>query len=151
MACSTFSKAFSDNMAALNMPVPSGLFSTLQTAVGTVSTMLGALKMLGADATIAELVGATTGLEALMVAGSILAAGYVGAVIGSLIVVTDASLSCKTRAGVTGSVQSWSRNARVAVPASMVAFMRRHPEVLVDSPSRSAYGFRMRQVTARAA
>ncbi|MDC6126498.1 hypothetical protein PPH41_00510, partial [Burkholderia gladioli] len=93
VACTTFSKAFEQNMVALNMPVPNGLFVTLQTAIGTASTMLGAIKTIGADATVAELVGATTELEALMVAGSILAAGYVGAVIGSLIIAADASLS----------------------------------------------------------
>ncbi|MBU9213366.1 hypothetical protein KTD55_04775 [Burkholderia gladioli] len=138
-------------MVALNMPVPNGLFVTLQTAIGTASTMLGAIKTIGADATVAELVGATTGLEALMVAGSILAVGYVGAVIGSLIIAADASLSCRNSTAVPAVVRSWSSNTRVAVPASILAFMRSNPEVLIDGPARHAYSFRMRQRKARTA
>lgn len=52
-------------MRVLRLDAPTSLFSSLQTAIGTLTTMLGALKALGPDATVAELVGATTTLEKL--------------------------------------------------------------------------------------
>ena len=66
MDCVSFSKAFQDNMHALRLDAPSSLFSSLQTAIGTFTTMLGALKALGPTATVAELVGATTALKSLV-------------------------------------------------------------------------------------
>lgn len=89
--CSSFSEAFQANMTALHMPVPTTLFATLQTAVASVSTMMGALKTLGPDAKVAELFGATTKLEVATVVGAILGSVYLGAVIGSLMVATDAA------------------------------------------------------------
>lgn len=57
--------------------------------------MLGALKALGPKATVAELIGATTTLEKLGVVGMMSASYYVGAMIGSLFVASDAVKACR--------------------------------------------------------
>lgn len=89
-----FRKYFKQNMDALDLPVPSTLFDSYQTAIATASTLAGTLAKLGKGATIAELVGATVGLEKLMVAASLGAAAYTGAVIGSIAVASGRSLGC---------------------------------------------------------
>ncbi|MDY6992162.1 MAG: hypothetical protein SVR94_06085 [Pseudomonadota bacterium] len=45
----------------------------------------------------AEIAGATVGLEKLLVLGAISASGYVGAVIGSIAIATGRSLGCGYR------------------------------------------------------
>lgn len=89
-----FKKYFTENMNALGAPVPKSLFDSYQTAIGTAATLVGALGTLGKGATISELVGATVGLEKLLVAGAFGAAAYTGMVIGSIAVATGRSLSC---------------------------------------------------------
>jgi len=89
-----FKKYFTENMNELGLTVPSGLFDTSEKAIGTAVLILSALDKLGKSATIAEIVGATVGLEKLMVLGAMSAAGYVGAVIGSIVVATGRSLGC---------------------------------------------------------
>jgi len=89
-----FRKYFKQNMEALGLPVPSTLFDSYQTAIATASTLVGTLATLGKGATMAELLGATVGLEKLMIAASIGAAAYTGAVIGSIAVASGRSLGC---------------------------------------------------------
>jgi hypothetical protein len=92
-----FNKYFRENMDALGAPVPSSLFDTYQTAVANASLMAGALVKLGPGATVAELAGATVGLEKLLVASAFGAVAYTGMVIGSLAVATGRSFACGTR------------------------------------------------------
>lgn len=92
-----FKKYFNENMKELGLPVPSSLFDTYQTAVATASTLVGTLATLGKGATMGELIGATVGLEKLAVAASIGAAGYTGAVIGSIAVASGRSSGCGSR------------------------------------------------------
>jgi len=92
-----FEKYFIENMNALGLPVPSGLFDTAQKAIGNAVLILGTLDRLGKTATMAEIAGATIALEQLAVLGSLAAAGYVGAVIGSIAVATGRSLGCGYR------------------------------------------------------
>ncbi|WLQ15406.1 hypothetical protein O5O45_05670 [Hahella aquimaris] len=92
-----FYKYFKENMDALGMPAPDSLFNSFTAAVSTVSTITSALNTLGSGATMAEIVGATTGLEALMVIGSIGASIYAGAAAGSIAVATGRSLGCGSR------------------------------------------------------
>jgi len=80
----------------LNLPAPDSLFSTYTTAMTNLSAMLGALSKLGADATVAEMIGTTTGLEVLAAIAGIGAAAYTGAVIGSLMVAASDSMSALT-------------------------------------------------------
>ncbi|MEX3924489.1 hypothetical protein AB4Y36_10720 [Paraburkholderia sp. BR10936] len=149
MACGSFSKAFEANMAALGLPAPTSLFSSVQAATGNLATMLSALKTLGPNATVAELIGATTGLEALGAVGAILAAAYCGAVIGSLIVAADAAMVCTSTTSAIPSVQQWAMRNGVHVPPSMYSFISRHPEVLIqNSAFRPSYAYRMRKAAA---
>jgi hypothetical protein len=89
-----FKKYFTENMNKLGLTVPSGLFDTAEKAIGTAVLMLSALDKLGKGATMAEIAGATVALEKLMALGTMSAAGYVGAVIGSIAVATGRSLGC---------------------------------------------------------
>ncbi|UXU90515.1 hypothetical protein [Burkholderia sp. S-53] len=135
--CPTFFEAFQANMTALHMPVPTTLFATLQTSVASVAAMMGVIKTLGADATVAELIGATTKLEAVTVGGSILASFYLGAVVGSLIVATDSAVSCgsgKRGANTSLAVAQWGTRYGLAVHPLVMAQILRHPEVLAPGP-----------------
>ncbi|WP_260436186.1 hypothetical protein [Burkholderia sp. Bp9143] len=118
-------------MTALHMPVPTTLFATLETAVASVSTMMGALNKLGPDATVAELLGATTKLEVATVVGAILGSAYLGAVIGSLMVATDAASACgigKHGSNLSLAVAQWGARYRLAIHPLIMAQILRHPE-----------------------
>lgn len=89
-----FKKYFTENMNELGAPVPSGLFDSYQKAVGTAAILVGVLDKLGKGATVAQLIGATAGLEKLGVAAAFGATLYVGIIIGSIAVASGRSLSC---------------------------------------------------------
>lgn len=153
MDCVSFSKAFQDNMHALRLDAPSSLFLSLQTAIGTFTTMLGALKALGPTATVAELVGATTALEKLGAVGAMAASYYVGATLGSLIVATDAVKACgdpyrNSPAARYRAVAQWIASRGLLVPMDIQVFIQRHPEVLTDVPARKSYAMRALQAGA---
>ena len=88
-----FNKYFEQNMKAMGVTVP-GLFDTYQLAVGTAATMVGSLQLLGKGATVGELIGATVGLEKLVVASAFGAAFYTGVIVGSLFVASARSATC---------------------------------------------------------
>ena len=92
-----FKKYFTENMNALGAPVPTGLFDSYQKAIGTAAILVGVLHKLGKGATMAELIGATIGLEKLAVAAAFGAAAYTGIVIGSIAVASGRSLGCGNR------------------------------------------------------
>ncbi|WDE04275.1 hypothetical protein SG34_023490 [Thalassomonas viridans] len=99
-ACYTsgdFKKYFNENMKELGAPVPTTLFDSYQTAIGTATILVSTLSTLGKGATMGELIGATIGLEKLAVAAAFGAAGYTGIVIGSIAVASGRSLSCGFR------------------------------------------------------
>ncbi|WP_175778681.1 hypothetical protein [Burkholderia anthina] len=135
--CKSFFEAFQTNMAGLHMPVPTTVFATLQTSVAGVAAMRGALKTLGANATVAELIGATTKLEMVTVGSSILGSIYLGAVIGSLMVATDATLACgvgRGNANMSLAVAQWGARYGLAIHPLVMAQILRHPEVLAPGP-----------------
>lgn len=138
--CGDFGKAFTENMSALGLPAPSSLFGSIQAAASNIATMLGPLKTLGPSATVAELIGATTALEALSVVGALSASFYVGACIGSLVVAANRSMKCTT-ASAAATARTTAARLGLVVPDTMLAFIQRHPEVLIDSPSRGNYAF----------
>ncbi|RDU96671.1 hypothetical protein [Trinickia dinghuensis] len=153
MDCVSFSKAFHDNMRSLGLDAPTGLFSSLQTALGTMTTMLGALKALGPDATVKELIGATTALEKLGAVGAMAVSYYVGAALGSMIVATEAVKACSdtyrnSPAARYRAVGRWIASRGLVVPMDIQIFMQRHPEVLTDVPARRSYAMRALQVGA---
>ncbi|ASL47711.1 hypothetical protein bAD24_III09970 [Burkholderia sp. AD24] len=139
--CGDFGKAFEQNMNALGLPAPSSLFGTVQAATSNIATMLAALKTLGPGATIAELIGATTALELLSIVGALSASFYAGACIGSLIVASNTAMKCSSRATVASTLQTWAGRNGLVIPHSMLVFIQRHPEVLIDTPSRRNYAF----------
>lgn len=103
--------------------------------------MLGALKTLGPGATVAELIGATTALEALSVVGALSASFYVGASIGSLVVAANAAMTCTSGASAAAAARTTAARVGLVIPDTMLAFIQRHPEVMIDSPSRGNYAF----------
>ncbi|WP_244109689.1 hypothetical protein [Burkholderia cenocepacia] len=133
-SCSNFSQAFEANMAALHLLVPTTLFATLQTSLASVTSMMTTLKALGPNASVAELAGATTKLEMLGVAGSILASAYIGAVIGSLIVATDSIASCKPGANATIAITRWADRHGLMLHPLVLTQLLRHPEILEPAP-----------------
>jgi hypothetical protein len=141
MACGNFAQAFQHNMSALGLPAPNSLFSTLQAATANFAAMLNAFKAVGPGATVAEMIGATTGLEVLGIIGAISASAYVGAVIGSLIVAADESMLCTSSVSATSSVHQWAARNGIHIPAEMYAYLQWHPEVMINMPSRSGYAF----------
>ena len=138
--CGDFGKAFTENMSALGLPAPSSLFGSVQAAASNIATMLGALKTLGPGATVAELIGATRALAALSVVGALSASFYVGACIGSLIVASNTAMQCTT-ASAASAARTVASKYGLVIPATMLTFIRRHPEVMMDSPSRGNYAF----------
>ncbi len=90
---SEFYKYFKENMEALGLPAPNSLFGTLQTAIATASTILSQIDKYGPRVTIRDLAKGATRLEQLTYLGSVCAAFYVGAVIGSIAVATGRSLA----------------------------------------------------------
>ncbi|WP_343729381.1 hypothetical protein [Duganella sp.] len=90
---SDFYKYFKDNMDGLGLDCPESLFATKGTAVNTAVTILSAIQQHGTKVTVAELIGAGTGLEKLIYLGALRASFYVGAVIGSIAVATGRSLA----------------------------------------------------------
>jgi hypothetical protein len=105
----SFYDYFKKNMAEMGLPAPETLFGTLTTAVASIGAMATYIKTYGDTATVAEMIGtiegsvagagggmvgaATAVSEALFFAGSLLAAYYVGACIGSLAVATGRYIS----------------------------------------------------------
>lgn len=83
---SEFHRYFKENMEALGLPAPDSLFGNMQSGLTTVSVLLASIDKFGQRATIADLIGAGTRLEKLGMIGTLSAAFYAGACIGSLAV-----------------------------------------------------------------
>ncbi|HBO0859708.1 hypothetical protein KKY53_10675 [Pseudomonas aeruginosa] len=137
-----FKKYFDENMGALGLPVPSTMFDSYQTAIGTASTLVGTVATLGKGATVGELIGATVGLEKLAVAASLSAAAYTGAAIGSIAVASGRSLSCGTS---IADFLVFTRQTNLHFKGAE-RFYARNPQVLDGSyPFRSSFGAKARK------
>lgn len=90
---STFYAYFKENMDALNLPCPEALFSTIQVAMANAQVILTQIDKFGKAVTIGEIIGAGTKLEVLGAISGLSAAGYVGAVVGSIAVATGRTLA----------------------------------------------------------
>ncbi len=90
---SDFYKYFKENMDSLGLVTPENLFGSSQSAVSTASTLLALIDRFGKKVTVAEMVGAGTGVEKLAVLGAMNASYYVGAVIGSIAIATGRTLA----------------------------------------------------------
>ncbi|WP_332856562.1 hypothetical protein [Duganella sp. S19_KUP01_CR8] len=90
---SDFYKYFKENMDGLGLDCPETLFASNGAAIQTATVILAAIKQFGRNVTVAELIGAGTGLEKLIYLGTLRAPYYAGAVIGSIAVATGRSLA----------------------------------------------------------
>lgn len=149
--CPSFYTAFKQNMETLGLPAPASLFAAQQTATSTAVALIAAFKTLGPRATLGELVGATTGLEALCAVAALSAAFYIGAVIGSLIVAADSVGACADRPSWLHAARSWTTRNRVTLPAPVYAVIRRHPEVVQPGAGARRYASHARLGMGRAA
>ncbi|WP_254699866.1 hypothetical protein [Trinickia violacea] len=120
------------------------MFATIPSAMATVTAMLRALKDVGQNATVAEMIGATTMLEKLSVVAGIYASYYTGAVIGSLIVATDAAIGCKNGSEAQAAARRFFVLNGLVMTEPMRLFFLRHPEVLnpFESPFARSFGSR---------
>lgn len=97
---SDFYKYFKENMEALNLIAPpESLFATQALAVATINTFVAFVDKFGTKVTVMEVIGAGTRLEQLAVLGTMGAAYYTGALIGSLAVATGRTISGGTSLG----------------------------------------------------
>ncbi|CAE6871812.1 hypothetical protein R69746_08486 [Paraburkholderia aspalathi] len=139
--CGDFSKAFKANMDALGLPVPTSLFSTQQQAISTVGQLVGAVRTFGTRVTILELIGAGAIADVLAAASAFYAAWYVGGLIGSLMVATDATLDCKNGVQATHFVRRWSGQVGLQLPPTLEQHIAMHPEIMQQRSNRKNYGF----------
>jgi hypothetical protein len=84
---------FRENMEGLGLPAPATLYGNFTTALATAGTIVGVIEKFGPRVTVMDAVIAGLLGEQLLVVGGMSAAGYAGAVIGSLAVATGRSLS----------------------------------------------------------
>ncbi|PCM43753.1 hypothetical protein [Marinobacter sp. ANT_B65] len=136
-----FQKYFNENMDALGLPYPTSFFDSYNATVAHLTVMVDAIKTLGKGATVAELIGATTGLERLKIAAAFGASAYVGAVIGSLAVATGRSLGCGSRISDLFVIVEKNK-----LPLESIhGFYARNPQILdLNHPFRSSFGVRVK-------
>lgn len=134
-----FQSYFNKNMDALGLPYPTSFFDSYNATIAHLTVMLESVRSLGKGATVAELVGATTGLERLKVAAAFGASAYVGAVIGSLAVASGRSLGCGAR--ISDLFVIIEKNNLPVGNAQ--GFYTRNPQILDQShPFRKSFGVR---------
>ena len=109
---SEFYQYFKENMEALNLSAPpESLFATQALAVATINKFVAFVDKFGTKVTVMEVIGAGTRLEQLSVVGTMGAAYYTGALIGSLAVATGRTLSGGTSlADVLYEASKWKLN-----------------------------------------
>jgi len=154
MDCVSFSKTFQSNMNALGLPAPYSLFSSLTTAIGSLGAMLNAFKSVPPTTTVAEALGATFLKEKLDVVGVLATSYYVGAVIGSIIVASNAERACNdpyrnTPLGKYRAFFSWMASRGVLISMDMQVFILNNPEVIAGGPRQKSYAMRARQYGAK--
>ena len=141
MAEVTFSQAFKDNMNAMGLPVPTTIYATLATTLGTVGALAGGLAKVGASATVAELfltvpvaAGATASAaavsEIVAACGAVAASFYVGACIGSVLVAAYETLDVNDLMKVV----AWVREVSGYLEESVDHFL----ELIVSSNGRAS-------------
>lgn len=98
---SSFEYFFRKNMNSLGLPVPTGWFTSLGTAIASIKAMNNAIKLNGPNMPLSYIIrgipvlmSSVAASEILVVAGAVTASFYVGACIGSLGVATFKTLNC---------------------------------------------------------
>jgi hypothetical protein len=133
----TFYSYFKENMNALGLPAPEGLFGTFTTAVATSSTLGKLVEQFGSKVTIRELIGAGTKLEILGVVAACSVSYYLGAVIGSIAVASGRTLSGGTSlVDVIETASRWGLNQ-----PWLQSHLQRWPMIYQgDATNRRVYG-----------
>ena len=113
--------------------------------------MLNAFKAVPPTATVAEMLGATLLKEKLDVIGVLAASYYVGSVIGSIIVASDAARACKdpyrgTPLAIHRAIFMFIASRGLLIPTDMQVFVVNHPEVIAGGPMQRSYAMRARQI-----
>ncbi len=136
-----FYPAFKQNMEAIGLTVPTGLFATQQQTVSTIGQLLGLVKTFGMKVTIRELIGAGSLTDMLAAAAGYSAAFYAGGAIGSLIVATDKTIGCKVGPVTQGQIHRVMLGGAIMMSDSMRVLLLQHPEIISASmPTRYSYG-----------
>lgn len=97
----SWGELFKDNMNSMGLPAPQGLYLSAGAFLTTTGALLRAVERFGPTATVAEVT--TTGslsttagaLDLVTFAGTVVASGYVGAMIGSAFTATVLSNNCQ--------------------------------------------------------
>ncbi len=136
-----FFLAYKKNMEALGLDVPTSWYGTQVTILTKLGAVVAAVDKLGKGASLAELVGATTLPEKLLVGGAAYASFYTGAAIGSAMVATGKYVSCRSSSASNGgAVLRFQANTGIRVSAQLHHHMQCHPEIFDQSaPGRRAY------------
>jgi hypothetical protein len=144
MQCGTpgFFQAYKTNMEALGLDVPTSWYGTQVTLLTKLGAMVAAVDKLGKGATVAELAGATTLPEKLLVGGAIYAAFYSGAAIGSAMVAMGKYTSCGASPANNGrAVLRFQGDTGIRVSPQLHHHILCHPEIFDQSaPGRRSYG-----------
>lgn len=139
-----FFQAYKENMEALGLDVPNSWYGTQVTVLTKLGALVAAFDKLGKGATVAELAGATTLPEKLLVAGAMYASFYIGAAIGSSMVAMGKYTSCGSAVSKTAAaVLRFQADTHIRVPAELHRHLQYHPEIFnQDAPGRLAYAHR---------
>jgi len=138
-----FFQAYKANMEALGLDVPTSWYGTQVSILTKLGALVAAVDKLGKGATLAELVGATTLPEKLLVGGAIYASYYTGAAIGSAMVAMGKYTSCgASSAKNSTAVLRFQGDTGIHVPPQLNHVLRCHPEIFDEaSPRRRAYAY----------
>lgn len=125
-----FFQAYKTNMEALGLDVPTSWYGTQVSIMTKLGALVAAVDKLGKGATLAELVGATTLPEKVLVGGAIYASFYTGAAIGSAIVATGKYTSCgPSRANNGRAVLRFQGDTGIRVSPQLHHRIQCHPEI----------------------
>ncbi len=93
----SFKIYFKENMDGLGLPVPSTLFDSFNTAIGTAAVISDAVSLQGTHITLGQVAATTSKMVALRIIAGMSASYYVGGIIGSIAVASGRSLGCGAR------------------------------------------------------
>ncbi|WKB52979.1 hypothetical protein [Eleftheria terrae] len=135
---SKFYEYFRENMAALGLPAPQELYGNLTLALGSVTALELFIEKYGTKVTVRELLGAGLRAEKLATVGAMQAAGYLGAVIGSIAVATGRCLGN----GVTIGEVLFSATKHGINSPWLAAHLARYPAIYdARVPARQLYRY----------
>ena len=136
-----FFLAYKTNMEALGLEVPTSWYGTQVSILTKLGALVAAVDKLGQGATLAELVGATTLPEKLLVGGAIYASYYTGAAIGSAMVAMGKYTGCGSSPANNGrAALRFQGDTGIRVSPQLHHHIQCHPEIFDQTaPSRRAY------------